>query len=57
MNIKLADGSILELAKGTQAKVYTDYKEMQKHETLDGVILNLPHFLHKDVSIFFLEKC
>ena len=45
-----------ELAEGTQARVYTDYKEMQKNEMLDGVILNLPHFLHKEVAVFFLEK-
>ncbi len=44
-----------ELAEGTQARVYTDYKDMQQSEELDGVILNLPHFLHKEVTIFFLE--
>ena len=43
------------LADGTDARVYTDYKEMQEKEELDGVILNLPHFLHKDVSIYFLD--
>lgn len=36
--------------------VYTDYKEMAKNEELDAVILNLPHFLHKEVTIYFLEK-
>ncbi len=45
-----------ELAEGTGARVYTDYKEMQKSEELDGVILNLPHFLHKEVTVYFLEK-
>lgn len=44
-----------ELAEGTDANIYTDYKEMQEKEQLDGVILNLPHFLHKDVTVFFLE--
>ncbi len=44
-----------KLAEGTSARVYTDYKEMQKNENLDAVILNLPHFLHMEVSIFFLE--
>ncbi len=44
------------LAEGTGANVYTDYKEMQENEKLDGVILNLPHFLHKDVTVYFLEN-
>ena len=45
-----------ELAVGTDAKVYTDYKEMAAEVEMDAVILNLPHFLHKDVTIFFLER-
>ena len=45
-----------ELAKGTDAKVYTDYKEMAAEVEMDAVILNLPHFLHKDVTIYFLER-
>lgn len=45
-----------KLATGTQARVYTDYKELLKNETLDGVILTLPHFLHSEVAIFFLEN-
>lgn len=45
-----------ELASGTKEHVYTDYIEMQSQEKLDAVILNLPHFLHKDVSIYFLEQ-
>jgi len=44
-----------ELARGTDAKVYTDYEKMAE-EALDAVILNLPHYLHKAVTIFFLEK-
>lgn len=43
------------LAEGTDAKVYTDYKEMLAKEKPDGVILNLPHFLHKSVTIDCLE--
>lgn len=46
----------LKLAEGTDAKIYTDYKEMQENEKLDGVILNLPHFLHKEITVYFLEK-
>lgn len=44
------------IAEGTAARVYTDYKVMQESENLDAVILNLPHFLHKDISIYFLER-
>lgn len=32
------------LSEGTDAAIYTDYKEMCKNESLDAVILNLPHF-------------
>ncbi len=45
-----------ELAKGTSARAYSDYKAMQESEKLDAVIINLPHHLHKDVSIYFLER-
>lgn len=44
-----------ELAAGTNAHVYTDYKTMREQEKLDAVILNLPHFLHKEVTVYFLE--
>ena len=44
-----------KLSEGTNARIYTDYKEMQKSEQLDAVILNLPHFLHKDASVYFLN--
>jgi predicted dehydrogenase len=40
-----------KFAEGISAAVYTDYKEMIAQEKPDGVILNLPHFLHKDVTI------
>ena len=43
-------------AEGTGANIYTDYREMAKKEDLDCVILNLPHFLHKEVSVYFLQK-
>lgn len=45
------------LTAGTNAHIYTDYKTMQEQETLDAVILNLPHFLHKEVTVYFLEHC
>ncbi len=45
----------LELAKGTNANTYEDYRDMCENENLDGVILNLPHYLHKNITIYFLE--
>ncbi len=35
---------------------YTDYKEMAEKEEFDAVILNLPHFLHCEATVYFLEK-
>ncbi len=35
---------------------YTDYKDMAENESIDAVILNLPHFLHCEASEFFLGK-
>lgn len=43
-------------AEGTSASIYTDYRKMQEEETLDAVILNLPHFLHRDVTVYFLDR-
>lgn len=34
---------------------FTDYKEMAKKCDADAVILNLPHFLHCEATVFFLE--
>ena len=49
-----------EKAKSTAekygVKYYTDYKKMAENEQLDGVHICLPHYLHKEVSIYFLEK-
>lgn len=45
-----------ELAEETEARIYSDYKEMAEKEELDAVILNLPHFLHKSVTVYFLDK-
>lgn len=35
---------------------FTDYKEMAKQCDADAVILNLPHFLHCEATVFFLEN-
>ncbi len=46
----------VKLAEGTDARTYADYQIMHQKEQLDAVILNLPHYLHKDVTIYFLEN-
>ena len=38
------------------APYYTDYKKMADEVELDAVILNLPHFLHCEASVYFLER-
>lgn len=44
------------LVAGTDARVYADYKDMAENEELDAVILNLPHFLHMPVTVYFLDR-
>lgn len=44
------------LVEGTDIPVFADYKEMSEKVELDAVILNLPHFLHKEVTVYFLER-
>lgn len=45
-----------EIAQIHNAEVFTDYKDMCEKADMDAVILNLPHFLHCDAAVFFLEK-
>lgn len=45
-----------EIASLHGAKCFTDYKQMPGNVELDAVILNLPHFLHCEATVFFLEK-
>lgn len=45
-----------EIAAEHDAKYYTDYKKMAEEVEMDAVILNLPHFLHCEVTVYFLEK-
>lgn len=35
---------------------YLNYKEMCDKEEIDAVVINLPHFLHCEVSVYCLEK-
>lgn len=44
-----------ELAAAHGARAFTDYKDFDCNE-IDAVILNLPHFLHCEVSVYFLER-
>lgn len=44
------------LAMKNQANVYTDYREMVRQEKPDIVIINLPHFLHKEAAIWCAEQ-
>lgn len=52
----IAEDKARELAEETDARVYADYKVMAENEELDAVILNLPHFLHMPVTVYFLER-
>lgn len=47
----------IKVAEPFGAKAFTDYKDFLKDETdkPDAVILNLPHFLHCEVSVFFMS--
>lgn len=38
------------------APYYLSYQEMTESESFDAVILNLPHYLHCEASVYFLEK-
>lgn len=44
------------LAEEYQVPWCTDYKEIQNIAPLDAVLLNLPHNLHCESTIFFLER-
>lgn len=43
-----------EAAREYGVPFYTDYRDIK--ESLDAVIINLPHFLHCEVSCYFLER-
>lgn len=44
-----------EMAAAHGARAYRDYKKMDCTD-LDAVILNLPHYLHCEITVYFLEK-
>lgn len=41
---------------GVRVPYYLDYKEMCEKEDIDAVIINLPHFMHCEASVFCLER-
>lgn len=47
-----------QLAQRCGAAVYTDYRDFcnGEHEKPDVVILNLPHYLHCEVAVYFLSN-
>lgn len=44
-----------QIAEPHGAAVFTDYRQMARQVEMDAVILNLPHFLHCEAAVFFLE--
>lgn len=45
-----------EIAAKYNAKGFTDYKNIPEDIKMDAVILNLPHYLHCEATIYFLNK-
>lgn len=46
---------VAELAAEHNVPYFLDYKDIPDSVDVDAVILNLPHFLHCEASVFFLE--
>ena len=44
------------LAEEYEVPFFKDYKDIPENTNVEAVILNLPHFLHCEVSEFFLDK-
>lgn len=36
---------------GSDCRLYADWRDLLEHETVDAVLINLPHFLHHDVFL------
>lgn len=49
------EASVAALAETYHVPYFTDYKELAEKVCMDAVILNLPHFLHCQVTEFFLD--
>ena len=52
VNEKLA----MDISKEYNVPYFTDYKKIPEEIEVDAVILNLPHYLHCESTVFFLNK-
>ena len=52
----LNESKLNELCEKYGVPGFTDYKKMPDAVDFDAVILNLPHGLHKEATVFFLDK-
>jgi len=55
----VADRSKKELAKASSLGVknlFSDFKDIIDHSSLDVVIIALPHFLHEEAVVLYAEK-
>lgn len=50
------EAAVKPLAEENNVPYVLDYKEIPDKFELDAVILNLPHFLHCEATVFFLDK-
>ena len=48
--------AVSQLAKELGVPYFTDYRDIPKNVECDAVILNLPHGLHAESTIFFLNS-
>ena len=48
--------SVKALAEENNVPYFLDYKDIPKNVECDAVIINLPHFLHCESTVFFLEN-
>lgn len=48
--------AVKALSEEYSVPYFTDYKKMPENVEMDAVIINLPHFLHCESTVFFLEK-
>ncbi len=51
----LNENAVKPLAEENGVPYFLNYKEIPEKVKLDAVILNLPHFLHCEASVFFLD--
>jgi len=55
----VADRSRKELAKASSLgakNLFSDFKDVIDHSSLDAVIIALPHFLHEEAAVLWAES-